>query len=146
MATETKKTTTEEKIGFFKKSWKTIVTGVVCAVVGGGVMVGADVAKIQDTITKAQARQVAIAAASYSAEQVISKIATISTAESKAKAVKEAIDATTAAVPDMIAAATTVKEAVAEAKENIAKAKEEAVSTTADTTAKTDTAKAAETK
>jgi hypothetical protein len=57
----------EEKVGFFKKTWKYIVTGITCAVVGAGVTVGADVAKIQETITVAQARSAIVAAAQYSA-------------------------------------------------------------------------------
>lgn len=100
----------EEKVGFFKKTWKYIVTGITCAVVGAGVTVGADVAKIQETITVAQARSAIVAAAQYSAQTVVANIKGISTASSKAEAVKIAINAVTEAAPQIIEAAKAVKE------------------------------------
>lgn len=115
---------TEEKVGFFKKAWKYVVTGVTCAVVGGGVMVGADVAKIQETITKAQAKNAIIAAAQYSAEQVLSKVTVLSTEKSKLEAIKAVITEVENATPKFIEAAKTVKEAVADVKKDVKETKE----------------------
>lgn len=116
---------TTEKIGFFKKTWKYIVTGVTCAAVGVGVTIGADVAKVQETITKAQARNVALAAAAYSAEQVLTKVTVVGTSENKATAVKEVLNEVSKAMPTFMEAANTVKEATVEVKAEAQKVKEE---------------------
>lgn len=69
---------TKEKV---KNSWfslKNLCTGIVCAAVSAGVSIGlVDTQKLQETITAAQARQVAIAAAAYSAEQAATSVLTI---------------------------------------------------------------------
>lgn len=108
-----------EKTSFFKKSWKYVVTGVTCAAVSVGITLGADAAKVQETLTKAQANQVAIAAATYSAEQVLTKVGNIKDAESKKKAINEVITEVNNAMPEFIKAATAVKETAKDVKENI---------------------------
>lgn len=108
-----------EKTSFFKKSWKYVVTGVTCAAVSVGITLGADAAKVQETLTKAQANQVAIAAATYSAEQVLAKFGNIKDAESKKKAITEVITEVNNAMPEFIKAATAVKETAKDVKENI---------------------------
>ena len=68
MTEETKKTNIVNKlIGYF-------ATGVTCVVVSVGVMLGADVNKVQDTLTKSQAKQLAMLAANYGVEQVLNKV------------------------------------------------------------------------
>lgn len=114
-----------EKVGFFKRTWKYVVTGVTCAAVGVGVTLGADAARVQDTLTKAQVRQVALSAAAYSAEQVLGKVAAIATADKKVAAVKDAVAETEKALPKMIEAATEVKEAVKDAKADVTAVKTE---------------------
>lgn len=108
-----------EKTSFFKRTWRYVVTGVTCAAVGVGVTLGADASKVQETITKSQANQIAIAAATYSAEQVLIKVQDIKDAESKANAVKEVIAEVQTAMPQFMDAVTATKEAVSDVKDNI---------------------------
>ena len=110
--------TVEKKEGFFKKTWKYIVTGVTCAAVGVGVTLGADTDKVLDTLTQAQAKQLAMTAAVYSAEQVLNKITAVSTTENKVQAIKEALVATQEAMPQFMEAVTAVKETAKEIKED----------------------------
>lgn len=145
---KTTETATTEKTGFFKKSWSYIVTAVTCIAVSVGVTLGADAAKVRDTLTRAEAHQVAVAAATYSAEQILSKVTVVATKEGKAQAIKEVIGQVIASMPEFMkgveaakAIATDVKETVKEAKEKVTGAK-----TTATTEAKKVETKAAETK
>ena len=112
-------TVCEKKSSIFKKTWKYVITGVTCAAVGVGITLGADASKVQETLTKAQANQVAIAAATYSAEQVLAKVGNIKDAESKKKAINEVITEVNNAMPEFIKAATAVKETAKDVKENI---------------------------
>lgn len=120
---KTEETNVVEKIGFFKRTWKTVVTGVVCAVVGAGVTIGADVAKVQDTLNKSQVNQVAIASATYAAEQIIAKLPAIATADKKAAIVKDVIAQVQASIPTFIEAATAVKEAAKDVKADVTSVK-----------------------
>lgn len=104
----------QEKISLFKKSWKNIVTGITCAVVGAGVMFGADTARLQDTITKAEAKNAIIAAATYSAETAVKSVKGITTETSKKEAIANAVKAVQDAIPQFIEAAKTAKETVKE--------------------------------
>ncbi len=106
----------QEKVNFFKRTWKYAVTGITCAAVGVGVTLGADALRVQETLTKAQARQVAMAAAAYSAEQVLTKVTTIATSEKKTTAVKEVLEQVQKALPEFISAAAAAKETVTEVK------------------------------
>lgn len=103
-----------QEVGVIKKSWKNIVTGITCAVVGAGVMFGADTARLHDTITKAEAKQAILAAATYSAETAVASVKGITTAGSRQEAVANAVKAVESAIPQFIEAAQTVKEAVKE--------------------------------
>lgn len=114
----------EKKQGFFTKTWKYLVTGVTCAVVGVGVTLGANTDEVFDTLTKAQTKHVAIAAATYSAEQVFNKVKYVGTAESKSQAIKDVINEVTNSMPKFIEAATAIKETVKDVKENVSTAVE----------------------
>lgn len=103
-----------QEVSVIKKSWKSIITGITCAVVGAGVMFGADTARLHDTITKAEAKQAIIAAATYSAETAVASVRGITTADSRQEAVANAVKAVEAAIPQFIEAAQTVKETVKE--------------------------------
>jgi hypothetical protein len=109
----------KEKLGFFKKTWKYVVTGVTCAAVAVGVTLGADSDKVLNTLTEAQAKQVAMAAAAYSAEQVLNKVTAIPTAESKAQAVKEVLVEVQAAMPQFMEAANAAKDTAQDVKEEV---------------------------
>jgi hypothetical protein len=113
-----------KKQGFFTKTWKYLVTGVTCAVVGVGVTLGANTEKVFDTLTKSEAKHVAIAAATYSAEQVFNKVKYVGTAESKSKAIKEVINEVSNSMPKFIEAAVAVKETVKDVKETVKDVKE----------------------
>ena len=103
----------EKKSGWF--SIKGIVTGVVCAAIGAGASIGIiDLNKVQDTITAAQARQIVVAAAAYSAESIGAVKSDVSLAE-KAKVVTAA--AKTAVENAKIAADTIISGALSDAKE-----------------------------
>ena len=115
----------EEKISIWKKSWKNIVTGVTCAVVGAGVMLGADTVRLQDTITKSQAKQAIIAAATYSAETAVASVKGITTESSKQEAVAKAVSAVESAIPQFLEAAQVVKETVKETVAELADIKNE---------------------
>lgn len=133
MSEETKKEVTEVKnIGWFKKQWKTIVTGVTCAVVGAGVMFGADTARIQETIAKSEAKNAVIAAATYSAETAITEFA------EKSKLVLGAADKT-AAIANAVEAGKKAGEAIIDAKTTVVeevKKTEAPVTTVKETTEK----------
>ena len=107
--------------GIFKKSWSYVVTGVTCAVVGVGVTLGANVAKIQDTITKAEANKILLASAAYSAEYAVNAMKLLPTSANKQEAVTMAIQATTRAAEDIIKTATATKEIVKDAADEIKK-------------------------
>lgn len=130
---ETKKSS--ENVGVFKKTWGYIVTGITCIAVSVGVMLGADVTKVQETLTKAQAQQVAIMAATYSAEQILQKVTVVAGSESKAQAIKDVIAQVVVSMPEFIEAVNAVKTT---AKDTVAIVK--------DTKAKVDEAKKTETK
>lgn len=108
----------EKKSGWF--SVKGIVTGVVCAAIGAGASIGIiDLNKVQDTITAAQARQIVVAAAAYSAEsaagQAIVAIKSDISLSEKAKVVTAA--AKTAIENAKVAADTIINGALSDAKE-----------------------------
>ena len=104
---ETKKS--NENVGVFKKTWGYIVTGITCIAVSVGVMLGADVNKVQETLTKAQAQQVAIMAATYSAEQILKKVTDVAGSESKAQAIKDVVAQVVVSMPEFIEAVNAVK-------------------------------------
>lgn len=140
MSEETKKEVAEVKnIGWFKKQWKTIVTGVTCAVVGAGVMFGADTVRIQETIAKSEAKNAVIAAATYSAETAITEFAEKSKlvlgSADKTTAIANAIEAGKKAGEAIIDAKTTVVEEVKTAVEEVKKT-EAPVTTAKETTEK----------
>ena len=108
-----------KKVSGIKSWWKTAVTGVVCAVVGAGAMVGADLTKVSEMLTEAQAKQVAIQAAQYSAEQVIGKITVISTSANKAEVVKAALQETEQELPTIIEGVKAAKEVAEKSVEEV---------------------------
>jgi hypothetical protein len=112
-------TVCEEKSSIFTRAWKYVVTGVTCAAVGVGITLGADAYKVQETLTKAQANQVAMLAAAYSAEQVLNKITSVPTSDDKIQAIKEALVVTQDAMPEFMEAVTVVKETVQETKTTV---------------------------
>lgn len=77
-------------------------------------MLGADTVRLQETITKAEAKQAIIAAATYSAETAVASVKGITTESSKKEAVANAVKAVENAIPQFIEAAQTVKETVKE--------------------------------
>lgn len=113
----------EKKPSFLKKSWTYIVTGVTCAVVSGGIVAGADVAKVQETLNKAQAQQVAIQAAAYGIEQVVNELK-VKDGETKKEAVVNAINKVKEEIPTIINGVNNVKETVVDIKENVDTIKE----------------------
>ena len=125
----------EEKINAIKKSWKYLVTGITCAVVGAGITIGADAAKVQQTITAAQAKTAIIQAAQYSAETAVANVSGIATASSKQEAVKTAVAEVTKIIPQFIEAAKAVNEVKTEIA-TIVKKDEAAVATEVKTDAK----------
>lgn len=121
----------KKKSGWF--SIKGICTGVVCAVIGAGASIGiVDLTKVQDTITAAQARQIVVAAAVYSAEtaagQAISAVKSDVSLAEKAKVVtaaaKTAVENAKAAADTIISGAITDATAGGLTKENVEGAKE----------------------
>lgn len=125
-----------EQQSFLKKSWSHIVTGITCAVVGIGVTLGANVAKVQDTITKAEANKILVASASYSAEYAVNLIKILPTEANKKEAIAQAIQATTQAASEIMKSATATKEIIKDAVDEAKKKDEvktaEKVSTTVD--------------
>lgn len=126
---EEKTTKTEtnvvDKVSSFAKMWKYVATGATCAAVTVGVMLGADTEKVQETLNRAQAQQLAIIAATYSAEQVLIKATNIKDTENKSQAIKEVIGQVVVSMPEFIKAATAVKTSVAETKAIVTENKKE---------------------
>ena len=95
-----------------KNVWKYIVTGVTCAIAGAGVMLGADASKVQETLTKAQSKQVAIQTAEYAVNTFANSVTIVSTPSAKKEAIKTAIKTAMSTVDTIIASAKDVKNTV----------------------------------
>jgi len=112
-------TSSKVKAGWF--GLKSICTGVLGTLLATGITLGVvDVGKIQDTISKAQARQVAVAAAAYSAEQAATSVLQIVksdvTLAEKAKAITTSVNS--AVANTKLAADTIISGAISDAKES----------------------------
>ena len=105
----------EEKISKFKNTWKYIVTGVTCAAAGVGITLGADAAKVQETISRAEAKQAMVQAAVYSAENILVKASNIKNEEDKNAAIQEIVGMVKGSSDEFIDAAKAVKDASSEA-------------------------------
>jgi UDP-glucose 6-dehydrogenase len=102
-------------------------------------MLGADVSKVQETLNKAQAQQLAIIAATYSAEQILTKVTVVAGSESKAQAIKEVVAQVVVSMPEFMEAVTAVKTTVKDTVNIVTDTKKKVEEVKASTETKTDT-------